>query len=169
MTVGVVGGGINGVMSAWALARRGCQVTLFERGELMGETSSSSTKLLHGGIRYLETGQFALVREALRERRWWLDRAPHLAHPLRMLIPVYTRSRRGRWKVRCGLALYDLLAGVARLGPTSWLDPGEVRTKLPSLNPRGLRGAYAFFDAQMDDRALGLWAAQQAAQAGVEF
>lgn len=167
MEIAVVGGGINGVMSAWALARRGCRVTLFERQEIMAATSSASTKLLHGGIRYLETGQFRMVREALQERRWWIEQAPALAHPLRMLIPLHADSRRGRWLVRTGLGLYDLLAGQARLGPTSWLKADEVRATMPGFKPRGLRGAYAFYDGQMDDHALGVWAAQQAAAAGV--
>lgn len=167
MKVAVVGGGINGVMSAWSLARRGCEVMLFERGALMGATSAASTKLLHGGLRYLETGQLGLVREALHERRWWIGQAPHLAHALRILIPVYRRSRRGRWLLRLGLTLYDLLAGEARLGPTQWLSSGRVRETLPELRSDGLLGAYAFYDGQMDDHALGMWAAEQAAAAGV--
>lgn len=77
MKVAVVGGGINGVMSAWALARRGCEVDLFEKGELMAATSSATSKMLHGGLRYLEHGHFGLVREALRERAWWIGQAPH--------------------------------------------------------------------------------------------
>lgn len=169
MDVAVVGGGINGVMSAWALARRGCRVTLFERDDIMAATSSASTKLLHGGIRYLETGQFRMVREALRERRGWIERAPTLAHALRILIPLHAESRRGRWLVRAGLGLYDLLAGQARLGPTTWLNGEEVRATIPGFKPHGLRGAYAFYDGQMDDQALGFWAAEQARAAGVVF
>lgn len=167
MRVAVIGGGINGVMSAWSLARHGCEVTLFERGALMSATSSASTKLLHGGLRYLETGQLGLVREALRERRWWIEQAPHLAHPLRILIPVFRHSRRGRWLLRLGLSLYDLLAGDARLGPTQWLPVAQVRQTLPELRTGGLLGAYAFHDGQMDDHALGLWAAERASAAGV--
>ena len=115
MKVAVVGGGINGVMSAWALALKGYSVDLFERGRLMAATSSASTKLLHGGLRYLEHGQVKLVREALHERRWWLMRAPHLAKPLQIWLPVYKESRRPRWTIWCGLKLYDRLAGQAVL------------------------------------------------------
>lgn len=165
----VIGGGINGVMTAWALARRGAAVTLYDRGELMGATSSASTKLLHGGLRYLETGALGLVRESLRERAWWIQRAPHLAHPLRILIPIYRHARRGRWKFRLGLALYDRLAGEGRLGLTSWLSADAARDCLPTLKTPGLLGAYAFYDGQMDDRALGLWAAAQAHDAGVDL
>ncbi len=167
--VAVVGGGINGVMSAWALANRGCEVTVFERGELMGATSSASTKLLHGGIRYLEQGHFGLVREALRERTWWIQQAPHLARPIEILMPVYAGSRRGKWALRLGLTLYDWLCGSRRLGRTRWLEPESVQRRVPGLKTKGLKGAYAFFDAQMDDRALGCWAAEQAKAKGAGF
>ncbi|MFN0316008.1 MAG: FAD-dependent oxidoreductase [Burkholderiales bacterium] len=169
MRVAVVGGGINGVMSAWALAKRGCEVTVFERGDLMGATSSASTKLLHGGIRYLEQGQFGLVREALQERAWWIQQAPHLAHPIEILMPLYASSRRGKWAMRLGLALYDWLCGSRRLGPTRWLATGEALRLVPGLKSEGLKGAYAFFDGQMDDRALGCWAAEQAKAKGASL
>ncbi|MSQ58106.1 MAG: glycerol-3-phosphate dehydrogenase/oxidase [Betaproteobacteria bacterium] len=168
MRVAVVGGGINGVMSAWALANLGCEVTVFERGELMGATSSASTKLLHGGIRYLEQGHFGLVREALRERTWWIQQAPHLARPIEILMPVYTSSRRGKWIMRLGLAVYDWLCGQRRLGTTRWLDPTQMQSRVPGIRRDGLLGAYAFFDGQMDDRALGCWAAEQAKAKGAE-
>ena len=126
MRVAVVGGGINGVMSAWALALKGCSVDLFERGRLMGATSSASTKLLHGGLRYLEHGHLKLVREALHERRWWMMRAPHLAKPLQIRLPVYKESRRPGWMIWCGLALYDWLAGQASLGRAQWHSRDEV-------------------------------------------
>ncbi|MFB6259969.1 MAG: FAD-dependent oxidoreductase, partial [Thiohalorhabdaceae bacterium] len=106
MKTAVIGGGINGLASAWALARAGHEVTLFERDGLMGETSSASTKLLHGGLRYLEHGQIRLVYEALRERNWWLRQVPDLTHPLRLVVPVYRTSSRPRWKLRTGLWLY---------------------------------------------------------------
>lgn len=86
MDVGVVGGGINGLCCAWHLSRQGHQVKLYERSELMQTTSCASSKLLHGGLRYLENGEFRLVREALRERDAWLQRAPHLTQALRPLI-----------------------------------------------------------------------------------
>ncbi len=94
LRVAVIGGGINGVMTAWALVQAGHAVDLFERGKLMAATSSASTKLLHGGLRYLENLEFRLVREGLRERAWWIAQAPHLAHPLEIILPVYTWSRR---------------------------------------------------------------------------
>jgi glycerol-3-phosphate dehydrogenase len=87
MKVAVVGGGINGVMTAWAFAQRGASVDFFEKGRLMSATSPSSTKMLHGGLRYLEHGR--LVREALLERSWWLNQALHLVKPLELMIPFY--------------------------------------------------------------------------------
>src|SRR5689334_13778635 len=151
MKCAVIGGGINGVMSAWALARRGHKVELYERGELMGATSSASTKLIHGGLRYLENGEFRLVREALRERTFWISSAPNLVHRLQLLVPMYKESRRPRWLIRCGLFLYDLLAGAANLGKHQWLHRSAVEKMCPELRSHDLLGAFAFFDAQMDD------------------
>jgi len=167
--VAVVGGGINGVMSAWALALKGCSVDLFERGQLMGATSSASTKLLHGGLRYLEQGHLKLVREALHERRWWMVRAPHLAKPLQINVPVYKGSRRPGWMIWCGLTLYDWLAGQASLGYSRWCSREEVLRSCSDLRSEGLLGAFTFFDGQMDDQALGLWAAEKATAAGVRM
>jgi glycerol-3-phosphate dehydrogenase len=167
MRIAVIGGGINGVMSAWALARRGYDVDLYERGELMGETSSASTKLIHGGLRYLEHGEFRLVREALRERVFWTSSAPHLVHNLELAVPVYKSTRRPAWIMRAGLLLYDLLAGKASLGHHRWMNRSEVCHCCPELNPDGLSGAFTFFDAQMDDHRLGLWASEKASHAGV--
>lgn len=168
LRVAVVGGGINGIMAAWAAAQAGHAVTLFERGQLMGETSSASTKLLHGGLRYLEHGHFGLVREALRERSWWIRFAPDLAHPLGLILPIYADSRRSRAKIKLGLLAYDALAGRLRLGRHRWLVASELAGLAPSLKTQGLRGGYVFFDGQMDDHALGLRAAEAARAQGVE-
>lgn len=142
-------------------------MTLFERDRLMQATSRTSSKLLHGGLRYLENGEFRLVREALRERDAWLKRAPELARPLRLLMPVYRSSRRSRIVVATGLFLYDRLAGKSILPGARWRSAGEILAKDPGLNPNTLVGGYEFSDGQMDDYALGLWVADQAAAAGV--
>lgn len=169
MKIAVIGGGINGVMSAWALALKDCSVDLFERGLLMGATSSASTKLLHGGLRYLEQGRLRLVREALHERRWWIVSAPLLARPLEIKLPVYKDSRWPAWRVRCGLTLYDCLAGQATLGRSRWCSREEVLRSCSGLRSESLLGAFTFYDGQMDDHALGLWAAEKAAAAGVRI
>jgi glycerol-3-phosphate dehydrogenase len=108
MRLAVIGGGINGLCCAWKMAQAGHRVSLFEKGQLMQATSSASSKLLHGGLRYLETGQIRLIREALKERDNWLARTPHLAHPLPILLPIYRSNRRPRWLLGLGLAIYDL-------------------------------------------------------------
>jgi glycerol-3-phosphate dehydrogenase len=167
MRIAVVGGGINGVMCAASLRTAGHDVILMERSTLMSATSSASTKLLHGGLRYLEHGSFRLVREALHERRWWLDRAPELCHPLQLLLPVWKGQGRSRHLLRAGLWMYDLLAGSARLKPHRWMNRSEALEALPGLRPDDLVGAFSFWDGQMDDLALGLWAAERARGLGV--
>lgn len=165
----IAGGGINGVMSAWALARAGHDVVLHERGTLMGATSSASTKLIHGGLRYLENREFLLVRESLLERHYWLTEAAHLVHPIELTLPIYREHRRGPALVKLGLSLYDWFAGKHGIKRHRWLSRDEVLTKTPGLREDGLRGAFRFYDAQMDDHALGLWAAEQAQAAGARI
>lgn len=169
LRIAVVGGGINGVAVAWRAAERGHEVSLYERGEFMGETSAASTKLLHGGLRYLEQGRLRLVREALTERRWWLDHAPQFTRPVDIAVPVYRGMRRGRWRLKAGLWLYDRLAGRQGLGGHRWLGPAQVLERVPGLRAEGLEGAYLFRDGQMDDRCLGLWAVEQARAAGARL
>jgi glycerol-3-phosphate dehydrogenase len=154
-------------MTAWTLADGGHDVEVFERGSIMGETSSASTKLLHGGLRYLEQWRLGLVREALVEREWWLAAAPHLARRLEFILPVYEDSPRPKLKLRAGLALYDLFA---RGSPRHrWLDRNRVVRKTPQLETRSLLGGFIFHDGQMNDRALGVWAAERASAAGARF
>lgn len=167
MKVAVVGGGINGVMSAWTLALRGCAVDLFEKGELMAATSSASSKMLHGGLRYLEHGHFGLVREALRERAWWIGQAPHLARPLELLVPVYRSEGRPAWQLGLGIRLYEVLATGSGFPKGCWHTPEQVVESFPNIRTEGLAGAYSFWDGQMDDAALGRWAAARAREAGV--
>lgn len=167
MKIAVIGGGINGIMTSWALTEAGHSVDLYEKNKLMCATSSASTKLLHGGLRYLEQGQFRLVREALRERSWWIKAAPHLARPIELILPVYRNSARPVWKIKTGLVLYDFLAGNLNLGRHRWHTSDELIKMSPKLKPDGLAGGFTFFDGQMDDLNLGLWAAEQALSVGV--
>ena len=167
MDVAVVGGGINGLCSAWELASRGHSVALYERGALLGETSSASSKLLHGGLRYLENREFRLVREALRERSWWLENAPGRANTVALWLPVYDGVSRPRWLLRLGLWLYDRLAGSANIADHRWYGRDQVLARCPSLKAEGLRGAFLFHDGQMDERRLGEWVVEQARASGV--
>ncbi|MDH2915856.1 MAG: FAD-dependent oxidoreductase, partial [Gallionella sp.] len=107
----VCGGGIYGAWTAYDAVLRGLKVALVEQGDWAGATSSASSKLIHGGLRYLETYDFKLVRKALKERRMLLRAAPHRVWPLRFGVPVYQDSRNGLLKMKAGLMLYDALAG----------------------------------------------------------
>jgi glycerol-3-phosphate dehydrogenase len=133
----------------------------------MEATSRASSKLLHGGLRYLENGEFHLVREALRERDAWIRRAPHLARPIRLVLPIYRGARPPRWMVALGLFAYDRIAGRTDLPKANWLTAIQLMDRDPALRSEDLSGGYEFSDAQMDDHALGLWVAEQARSAGV--
>src|SRR5947209_13918740 len=111
----ILGGGITGAGVALDASLRGYRVGLIDKGDFASGTSSLSSKLIHGGLRYLEHADFPLVYEALRERRLLLQNAPHLVHPLRFLLPFYDGQRIAPWKWRLGLTLYDLLAGFDNL------------------------------------------------------
>jgi glycerol-3-phosphate dehydrogenase len=160
----VIGGGATGLAIALQAAWAGRSVALVEAGDFAGGTSSRSTKLLHGGVRYLGQGQIGLVREALRERRALIALAPRLAKPLRFVMPAY------RWWERAfygtGLLIYDQLAGSASLGPTQQLPKPEVLASHPQLIASGLHGAVSYWDAQFDDAGLALAMARGAARAG---
>jgi glycerol-3-phosphate dehydrogenase len=169
MEIGIVGGGINGLCCAWQLGKQGHRVHVYERDTLMRATSAASSKLLHGGLRYLENREFRLVREALRERDAWIKRAPHLARPLRLVLPIYAHSRRPSWMIAFGLFIYDYLAGESRLPKAKRLSVQDILQRDPSIKLEGLLGGYEFSDGQMDDHALGLWVAEQATQIGVRI
>jgi glycerol-3-phosphate dehydrogenase len=166
-SVAVVGGGINGLCIAWELARRDWQVELYERSRCLGQTSSASTKLLHGGLRYLEQGHLALVAESLRERARWLREVPQHCHWLPLLLPIYRQQARPAWQWRLGLGFYDGLALGQLPGFACWLKSEAVLQRQPGLKADGLLGAWQFWDGQMDEQALGGWVERQARSAGV--
>ena len=145
----VVGGGIIGAGIARDLAGRGCSVALVERADLASGTSSRPTRLIHGGLRYLEMFDFALVRADMREREILLRSAPHLVRPLPFLIPLYDESFLFRQKLRIGMRLYDALSFDKSLPKRQWLSAAEVLEAEPSLRREGLRGAWRFYDAQV--------------------
>lgn len=145
----MVGGGIIGTGIARDLALRGCSVALVERTDLGAGTSSRPTRLIHGGLRYLETLDFALVRADMREREILLRTAPHLVRPLPFLIPLYDESFVFRQKLRIGMRLYDALSFDKSLPKRRWLSTAEVLAAEPHLRREGLRGAWQFYDAQV--------------------
>lgn len=150
----VIGGGIVGAGIARDAALRGLSVALVEQGDFVSGTSSKTTKLIHGGIRYLEQYDFSLVREACRERRTLLRLAPHLIKPLPFLIPIFRGGPRPAWKVWAGVTLYDWLAGRARLGPHGFYGARRLRQREPLLAEPSIVGGARYFDAQMDDVRL---------------
>src|SRR6266849_9314048 len=150
----ILGGGITGAGVALDGVLRGFRVGLIDKGDFASGTSSASSKLIHGGLRYLEHGGFHLVYEALHERRLLLENAPHLVHPLPFIIPFYQDSRVPTWKYRAGLTLYDLLAGASNLRRSRPLGFPYLRREFPGLRSVGLHGGACYVDAQMDDARL---------------
>lgn len=146
----VIGAGINGAGIARDAAMRGLKVLLLDKGDIGSGTSSWSTRLIHGGLRYLEHGELGLVRESLRERETLLRIAPHLVRPLPLLIPIYKEARRGRWLVRAGMVAYDLLSPGRSLPGHRMLSVAETLREVPELNPEGLVGAAIYYDAQVE-------------------
>jgi glycerol-3-phosphate dehydrogenase len=150
----ILGGGITGAGVALDAALRGLRVALIDLGDFASGTSSISSKLVHGGLRYLEHGDFRLVYEALHERARLLRNAPHLVWPLRFVLPFYDGDRVPPWKWRLGLTLYDVLAGSGNLSRSRPLEARRMLREIAGLRPVGLLGGAQYFDAQMDDARL---------------
>jgi glycerol-3-phosphate dehydrogenase len=145
----VIGGGINGAAIAREASVAGLRVLLVERDDLGGGTSAASSRLIHGGLRYLEHAELGLVRESLGERERLLRLAPHLVAPLELYIPLYRGARRRKWQVAVGLTLYDLLSAGKSVPNHRMLGPSELVAELPGLNREGLVGGASYYDAQV--------------------
>lgn len=146
----IIGAGINGAGVARDAAMRGLTVCVLDKGDVGNGTSSWSTRLIHGGLRYLEHGELGLVRESLRERETLLKIAPHLVKPLPILIPVYKGARRGKLQIRAGMLLYDLLSYDKTLPRHQILSRDETLQRAPGINPEGLTSAAVYYDAQVE-------------------
>ena len=149
----VIGGGIHGAGVLQAAAAAGYSALLIEKSALASGTSSRSSKLIHGGLRYLESGQFALVRESLHERAVHLRIAPDLVELKPFFIPVYGQTRRRPWQLKLGLWIYALLGGFdasTRFGSV----PRREWSELDGLETRGLDAVIRYYDAQTDDAQL---------------
>lgn len=162
----IIGGGITGAGVARDAAARGMTVGLIEARDFAEGTSSRSSKLIHGGIRYLENLEFKLVFEALNERTKLFEMAPHLVHPLRFMLPLYQDSRVGMTKMGLGMWLYDALALFQAPEMHERLSPSETLDRMPALRAEKLKGSFVYSDAYMDDARLVFETLRSAAQFG---
>jgi glycerol-3-phosphate dehydrogenase len=160
----IIGGGATGLGAAVDAASRGYRTLLLEQGDFGGGTSSRSTKLIHGGLRYLKQGNIVLVLEALKERGLLWRNAPHLVSPLPFLVPSYHWWEGPFYGI--GLKIYDLLAGRLGLEKSHVLTREETLLHLPTLEPKALRGGVIYYDGQFDDARLAITLAQTAADSG---
>lgn len=160
----IIGGGATGLGCAVDAASRGYKTLLLEKYDFAKGTSSRATKLVHGGVRYLEQGNIRLVREALMERGRLLKNAPHVCHTLAFVVPFYKWWQ--KWYYGFGLWLYELLSGKLSLGPTKFLSKKGALRNLPDLEAEKLNGAVLYFDGQFDDSRLAVNLAQTATEQG---
>jgi glycerol-3-phosphate dehydrogenase len=160
----VIGGGATGLGAAVDAASRGYKTVLLEQHDFAKGTSSRSTKLVHGGVRYLQQGNVSLVLEALRERGLLIQNAPHLVHNQSFIVPTYAWWGGPFYGV--GMKVYDLLAGKLGLGPSKILSREETLRRIPTLEPEGLRGGVIYHDGQFDDSRLAINLAQTVVDLG---
>lgn len=146
----VIGAGINGAGIARDAAMRGLKVLLLDKGDISNGTTQWSTRLIHGGLRYLEHYEVHLVRESLAEREKLLHIAPHLVKPLKFVVPIYERSKRGPGLIRLGMMGYDVLSFDKSVPNHRMLSRDEALEQYPGLNPDGLRGAATYYDGQVE-------------------
>ena len=169
--IAVIGGGITGAGVALDAASRGLSVALVEKRDFASGTSSRSSKLIHGGLRYLEQFHFGLVRESLHERAVLSRMAPHLSKPLRFLVPLYSSNERSplgssKLKLSIGLWLYDFLAGSQNIARHRWLSPEDAVRLAPAIWRDGLLGAFIYYDCLTDDARLVIEVIKAAAARG---
>ena len=162
--VAIIGGGATGLGIAVDSANRGFKTLLVERSDFAKGTSSRSTKLIHGGVRYLQNGDISLVIEALRERGILRKNAPHLVRDLSFVIPSYDWWSSPFYGF--GLKVYDMMAGKLGLGPSTLLDKQETLNHIPNVNKKGLRGGIIYHDGQFDDARMAISLALTATKEG---
>src|SRR5580658_2866886 len=160
----VIGGGATGVGIAVDGASRGYSVCLLEQSDFGKGTSSRSTKLVHGGVRYLQQGNISLVMEALKERGILRQNAPHLVHDLAFVVPNYVWWEAPFYGI--GMKVYDMLAGKYGFGKSRHLSKQDVLRHIPTLETEGLRGGVLYYDGQFDDSRLLIALAQTAEEQG---
>ncbi|MGJ8672111.1 FAD-dependent oxidoreductase [Rubritalea sp.] len=148
----VIGGGATGLATAWDAASRGYKVALIEQEDFAAATSSRSTKLVHGGVRYLQKGELGLVKEALHERSLLIQNAAEFCRPQRFILPTHLPL--AHYYYRIGMALYDILAGKANLQPAELLNKAQLQEALPNYRKPNPSGGIAYSDGQFDDASL---------------
>lgn len=158
----IIGGGATGLGAALDAASRGFSTILIEANDFAKGTSSRSTKLVHGGVRYLEQGNLKLVREALKERGWLLQNAPNVTQKLGFVIPAFSFIQKIYYGT--GLKVYDVLSGKLSLGATKFLNKKEILNFLPGINQKNLTGGIVYYDGQFDDARLAINLAKTAAK-----
>ncbi len=146
----VIGGGINGAGVARDAALRGLKTILIEKNDFASGTTSWSTRLVHGGLRYLEYFEFNLVRESLREREILLKTAPHLVHPIQLTIPIYEYGSRSYWEIKAGMILYDILSYDKTLPSHRMLPSLQLKQLFRAVNPEQLTGGAQYYDGQAE-------------------
>ncbi|TNF39404.1 MAG: glycerol-3-phosphate dehydrogenase/oxidase [Cytophagales bacterium] len=162
--IAIIGGGSSGLGVALDAVSRGLSVALFEKADFAKGTSSRSTKLLHGGVRYLAQGDVFLVLEALKERGRLIKNAPHLTQSQAFIIPVYNFWDRVQYSA--GLKIYDYMSANLSLGPSRYISKEETLKRMPGIEPKNLFGGIVYYDGQFDDARLALSIAQTADHAG---
>lgn len=166
--VGIVGAGIQGAGVAQAAAAAGYRVVVWEKTGIASGTSSRSSKLIHGGLRYLESGQFSLVRKSLQERALLFQNAPSLVHPVPFYIPIYPNTQRRPWQIRLGLSLYALLGNLQRYARYKKVQSLSLAKK-DGLRTDGLQSLFQYWDGQTDDAALTRAVMQSAQSLGAQL
>jgi len=162
----VIGGGITGAGIAWDAALRGMKVAVVEKGDFGSGTSSKSSKMIHGGLRYLKQLNVKLVRESLHERGLLLKLAPHLVHPKTHIIPIYGRTALKMMELRLGLTGYDILAGSLNIANHEKLSREDVLERIPTLKKEKLKGGFLYWDCLVNDARLTLTVILSAVRAG---
>lgn len=166
----IIGGGIVGAGIARDAALRGLKTGLVDQHDFAFGTSSRSSRLLHGGLRYLAQGRVGLVHEASVEKKIIHEIAPHLAEPLPFVFPTYRGNRDWRlWQLKLGVKIYDLLCGGRNLGQSTWLNPAAVQMRIPGLQSAGLTGAVRYYDGFTNDARLTLDTLRSAAKGGAHL
>ena len=160
----IIGGGASGLGAIVDSSSRGFQTLLLEKNDFAKGTSSRSTKLVHGGVRYLQNGDISLVIEALKERGILRKNAPHLVRDLSFVIPSYDWWNSPFYGI--GLKIYDMMAGNLGLGPSTLLDKNETIKLIPNVKRKGLRGGVIYHDGQFDDARMAISLAKTATQQG---